>query len=88
MLYRFAPFFYKTSPSACAPTGPGLDLSDGDKRGLALLYPSFADDSVSELAERSQRGLEIVGTEAPGETRSIYTDRLIEQLEAHSTVGG
>jgi len=88
MLYRFAPFFYKTSPSACAPTGPGQDLSDGDKRGLALLYPPIADDSVSELAERSQRGLEIVGTEAPGEARSVYVDRLIEQLEAHSTVGG
>ncbi len=42
MLYRFAPFFYKSNPSACAPTGPGQDLSDGDKRGLALLYPGGA----------------------------------------------
>lgn len=87
MLYRFSAFFYKSNPSACAPTGPGQELSDGDKRGLALLYPPMADESVSELAERSQRGLEILGTEAPGQARSIYADRLVEVLVAHSTVG-
>ncbi|GAA2000809.1 hypothetical protein [Microbacterium ulmi] len=88
MLYRFASFFYKTNPSACAPTGPGQELSDGDKRGLSLLYPDLGDASVSELVERSARGLEIVGTEAPGEVVSIYTDRLVELLEAHSAAGG
>lgn len=87
MLYRFANFFYKSNPSACAPTGPGQDLSEGDKRGLALLYPPTADESVSELAERSQNGLEILGTEAVGGQRSIYADRLIEVLQAHATVG-
>ena len=87
MLYRFAQFFYKSNPSACAPTGPGQDLSDGDKRGLGLLYPAAADESVSELAEKAQRGLEIVGTEAPGEARSIYLDRLVDLLAARSTVG-
>ena len=87
MLYRFAAFFYKSNPSACAPTGPGQELSEGDKRGLGLLYPPVADESVSELAEKSQRGLEIVGTEAPGEARSIYLDHLVELLAARSTAG-
>lgn len=39
MLYRFPTLFYRTQPSACAPTGDGVRLSDGDKRGLSLLYP-------------------------------------------------
>src|SRR5512132_2403044 len=39
MLYRFAPFFYKSQPSPCAPTGEGLSLSQDDARGLRLLYP-------------------------------------------------
>jgi hypothetical protein len=52
MLYRFESFFYKTDPSPCAPTGNGIDLSDGDKRGLALLYPEAA-DALSDLAVRA-----------------------------------
>lgn len=85
MLYRFAPFFYRSSPSSCAPTGPGLDLSEGDKRGLRLLYPATAGDA--DLAERSQRGLEVLTTEAPGEgvARSVYTDRLVELLTEHAS---
>jgi len=51
MLYSFQSFFYKTDPSPCAPTGNGIDLSDGDKRGLQLLYPETA-DALSELAVR------------------------------------
>jgi hypothetical protein len=88
MLYRFAPFFYKTNPSACAPTGPGLDLSDGDKRGLRLLYPAGAGE-VRELTERSRRGLEILSSEAPGESipRSAYTDRLVDLLADHASAG-
>ena len=54
MLYRFAPFFYKSSPSPCAPTGGGVDLSDGDKRGLRLLYPATA-EAVNALAAQSSR---------------------------------
>lgn len=52
MLYRFQPFFYRTNPSPCAPTGNGLDLSEGDKRGLQLLYPESA-DAQSGLAARA-----------------------------------
>jgi hypothetical protein len=39
MLYRFPPLFYKTVPSTCAPTSDGQALSEGDVRGLRLLYP-------------------------------------------------
>ena len=42
MLYRFPPLFYKSVPSRCAPSGDGTDLSDGDRRGLRLLYPMMA----------------------------------------------
>ncbi|MET0828529.1 MAG: hypothetical protein ABWY26_03340 [Microbacterium sp.] len=85
MLYRFAPFFYKSSPSACAPTGPGQDLSDGDKRGLDLLYPASAEE-VARQAEQAQRGLELVGSESRGADASVYDDRLLELLDARSVV--
>jgi hypothetical protein len=39
MLYRFPPLFYRSSPSPCAPTGNGQELSDGDRAGLRHLYP-------------------------------------------------
>jgi hypothetical protein len=39
MLYRFDKLFYKTLPSPCAPTGRGIDLSEGDIAGLRELYP-------------------------------------------------
>ncbi|MEV8533299.1 hypothetical protein [Streptomyces sp. NPDC051211] len=51
MLYRFPPFFYKSNPSSCAPSGNGQNLSDDDKRGLRLLYPHTAE----ELADRQAR---------------------------------
>lgn len=42
MLYRFPEIFYKSVPSPCAPLGNGQSLSDGDQRGLQLLYPQTA----------------------------------------------
>lgn len=51
MLYRFPPLFYKSDPSSCAPVGKGETLSDGDRRGLALLYPADA-GSTSEAVDR------------------------------------
>ena len=42
MLYRFPEIFYKSTPSPCAPLGNGQSLSDGDQRGLQLLYPQTA----------------------------------------------
>ncbi|MGB8860897.1 MAG: hypothetical protein WCC60_16675 [Ilumatobacteraceae bacterium] len=91
MLYRFAAFFYKSSPSPCAPTTPGLDLSDGDKRGLALLYPIEA-EVVDALAAQSTVGLELIaaqnqeggGLESIGAAASPYLDRVVELMAAHS----
>lgn len=85
MLYRFAPFFYRTNPSACAPTGPGIDLSDGDKRGLRLLYPE-AEEAVAKLVEQALNGLEIIGSESLENATSMYNDRLVELLTARSAV--
>jgi hypothetical protein len=96
MLYRFAPFFYKTSPSPCAPSGPGLDLSDGDKRGLQLLYPAAA-EAVAALATQSMQGLELMGAgeeEAVGGLESVegpssaHVGRLVELMTAHAAQGG
>jgi hypothetical protein len=59
MLYRFESFFYRTSPSPCAPAGDGLSLSDGDKRGLRLLYPHFGTD-LSGLESQRRSLLEAI----------------------------
>lgn len=53
MLYRFPDSFYKNVPSACAPSGNGQSLSDGDRRGLRLLYPEVAEE-VETLVERQR----------------------------------
>ncbi len=93
MLYRFAPFFYKSDPSPCAPSGTGRDLSDGDKRGLQLLYPAAA-DATDPLAMQSMQGLELMGAgneamgglESAGGPTSAHTARLIELMSAHAAV--
>jgi hypothetical protein len=94
MLYRFAPFFYKTDPSPCAPTGPGVELSEGDKRGLQLLYPAAA-EAVDALATQSMQGLELMGAgdEAAGGLESAegpsspHVGRLVELMAAHAAQG-
>lgn len=82
MLYRFAAFFYKTSPSACAPTGDGQNLSEGDKRGLRLLYPE-ADAEMEAIRGRAAAASEelqqVTGVEA-GNPRSVYLDRVEDLL--------
>jgi hypothetical protein len=65
MLYRFPEIFYRNPPSQCAPIGPGISLSEGDRRGLQLLYPQTAPE-MSGLTDRRTQLLEIV--EAPGAT--------------------
>jgi hypothetical protein len=99
MLYRFAAFFYKSSPSTCAPTGNGTDISDGDKRGLRLLYPEVVSD-LAESAERSARALEKVGGQlesaaapesaAAGSalSSSALQARLVELLQGRAATGG
>jgi hypothetical protein len=87
MLYAFDSFFYKTTPSECAPTGNGIDLSDGDRRGLRLLYPHTAAE-VTEVTERAVRVLDQIGAgaEAGFETAagpgSPYRARVIDLLTA------
>ncbi|WP_395360712.1 hypothetical protein ACHGLA_12990 [Streptomyces sp. YH02] len=92
MLYRFPGFFYKSNPSSCAPAGNGQNLSDGDKRGLDLLYPH----TMGALAERQDRAdavLESLGAGpegAPGanggDLAEVYRSR-VEELAAAQAAG-
>lgn len=88
MLYQFDPLFYKTTPSKCAPTGNGIDLSDGDRRGLQLLYPYSADE-VTRSAERAARVLDQIGADSESDletvesTGSSYWPRVIQLLNSH-----
>ncbi len=63
MLYRFPELFYRVVPSPCSPAGDGLDLSDGDSRGLKLLYPQTA----GELEAISTRRENLLATLQPEE---------------------
>ena len=87
MLYAFEPFFYKTTASECAPTGNGIDLSDGDRRGLQLLYPRTAAE-VSEFTARAEQVLDQIGAgsesglEAAGSADSPYRARVIDLLSS------
>jgi len=91
MLYRFAPFFYKSSPSPCAPTGNGVDLSNDDMRGLQLLYPAAAEEADA-LAAQCMQGLELmgVGDEGVGEDEGVarpvsaHVQRLVELMASHA----
>jgi hypothetical protein len=88
MLYAFEPFFYRTNPSDCAPTGNGIDLSEGDRRALRLLYPHTAPE-VAEIASRAGKSLEAwtsgAGLESLGpDERSPYAGRVAELLESMS----
>jgi hypothetical protein len=84
MLYAFEPFFYRNTPSKCAPTGDGIDLSDGDRRGLQLLYPSTASE-VSEFTAQAVRVLDRLGaglesSVAESGLVSMYQTRVIDLL--------
>lgn len=87
MLYPFEPFFYKTTPSECAPTGNGVDLSEGDRRGLRLLYPETAAE-ISGFTARAERVLNLVGAgsesdlQAAGRADSPYRARVLELLNS------
>lgn len=59
MLYRFAAFFYESEESSCMPVGDGLSLSEGDKRGLRLLYPSSGTE-LDEFVTRRHSLLEVI----------------------------
>jgi len=59
MLYRFPALFYKDPNSTCLPAGDGISLSDGDKRGLRLLYPHTA-PQVEAIAARRREALNVI----------------------------
>ena len=59
MLYRFPELFYRTQPSPCSPSGDGQQLSDGDKRGLKLLYPKAA-VALNAIADRRESLLKTI----------------------------
>jgi hypothetical protein len=73
MLYRFQPFFYRTNPSPCAPSGQGVSLSDGDRAGLARLYPNDQ-ESATVLRETQSRAFESVlgAPDLHEETREFF----------------
>ncbi len=93
MLYRFANFFYKTTPSPCAPTGNGVDLSQGDERGLALLYPA-SEAAIGAMADKANHGLDLLAgaEEIPGgglegtRPSSSHADRLVELMTARAAM--
>jgi len=85
MLYSFDPLFYKTTPSKCAATGNGIDLSEGDRRGLQLLYPG-SPDGISKARGQAQEVLDRIGArhesglEAARGSGSPYRARVIDLL--------
>jgi hypothetical protein len=80
MLYMFPPFFYKSTPSACAPTGNGVDLSQGDIRGLKLMYPA-SEEGLRDLVGRAEATLErLGGGQEAGIEASPEQARIVELL--------
>jgi hypothetical protein len=59
MLYRFPDIFYKEVPSPCAPSGDGIELSDGDRRALLLLYPRSGPE-VDDITRRNNALIEAI----------------------------
>jgi hypothetical protein len=88
MLYSFAPFFYKTQPSSCAPTGDHVQLSSGDRRGLSLLYPDTR-EAIEDCVARADAALSALGggLESTGDSGSPYRDRAIALFEARAGAG-
>lgn len=93
MLYRFPDFFYKSTPSTCAPSGDGINLSEGDKRGLNVLYPHVAAE-LADLQSRAETALESItaGNEGlPGAGDGIagaYRDRAKDLIGAQARAAG
>ncbi len=85
MLYRFPPLFYKSDPSACAPSGDGDELSDGDRRGLDLLYPQSAEarkqvaDRAADVAAALQ-GMESDLESLPSHAKWTATNAILARL--------
>ena len=67
----------------------GINLSDGDKRGLNLLYPHTADE-LAELQARADSALDAVGAGNEGLPTAgdglsdAYRSRLVELVQAQA----
>ncbi|MCK1325415.1 hypothetical protein IVA94_32035 [Bradyrhizobium sp. 156] len=60
MLYRFDALFYKDPNNGCVPAaGGGISLSEGDRRGLRLLYPHTAQE-LAQIEARARNALNAV----------------------------
>ncbi|MFC9356444.1 hypothetical protein ACFTZB_07650 [Rhodococcus sp. NPDC057014] len=59
MLYRFPPLFYRSHPSPCAPRGDGQEISEGDERGLEVLYPKD-EEQLDVIGQRREKLLETI----------------------------
>ena len=82
MLYQFDGFFYRSSPSRCAPTGNGIDLSDGDKRGLQLLYPG-QDPGLADVTSRAKDTFDrLGGADESAYELSPFEERVLELVRA------
>lgn len=87
MLYRFPNIFYKTVPSACAPSGTGESLSDGDISGLRLLYPRPGDDAGPAANAAADVAARLAPVEAPASGAAasalgVTAKRLNQRLRA------
>jgi hypothetical protein len=80
MLYRFPALFYRTQPSPCAPTGDGQQLSDGDKRALALLYPEQA-EALEAIGRRREA---LLNTIERGEGAGLESGAMLPQLASYA----
>jgi hypothetical protein len=72
MLYRFPAHFYSDPHSTCLPAGDGESLSEGDRRGLRLLYPHPA-PQIEALATRRHEALVAV-ERAAVQLESVVSD--------------
>jgi hypothetical protein len=70
MLYRFPALFYGDPNGGCVPpAGGGLSLSEGDERGLRLLYPHTAQE-LTAMEARARTALAVVESGAPAALES------------------
>jgi hypothetical protein len=81
MLYQFPALFYRTEKSSCAPTGDGIELSEGDIRGLQLLYGNRPEDAKS-FEERTRALASAIESAYP----EVQTESVSDKSFAHTAM--
>jgi len=76
MLYRFPALFYKNAQTECAPLGDGISLSEGDRRGLRLLYPKPAAE-IAAIVEQKQAILGVLEGPPPAALDGLETSQRV-----------